>query len=259
MKDLSICIVNYNTPDLTSKCIESIQKHTKDINYEIIVVDNASKDKSVKILKERFGAGIKLITERSNRFFSGGFNAAFSISEGRYCLILNSDAYIEDNAFLPMTNFLDSHPEAGAVTGCIVDIESRKITQTATMELTQNLEWIRSKRILRMIFNRAFGAYIYSNWNRESDKQIEVACDAFLMVRKDILELVGGYNEAMKLYYTEEYLSDKIRELKFTIWHLAAARVMHAWSSSTKKSKKSWINAIYQTDKILYFCQKYGR
>jgi GT2 family glycosyltransferase len=154
---------------------------------------------------------------------------------------------------------LDANPQVGAVEGCIVDTESRKATSTGTRELTLIRERIRSKRILRILFSRIYKSYIYADWDRHKDKEIEVACNAFMMVRTDILASIGGFNEAMKMYYTEEYLSDRIRELKYSIWHLGGSRVMHAWSSSTKKVKKSWIDALYQADKILYLNLKYGR
>lgn len=82
MNDLSITIVNYNTKDLLRQCINSIYKNTKEISFEIIVVDNASSDGSVEMLKKEFPQ-VKIIANKKNLFFTRAHNQALRISQGR--------------------------------------------------------------------------------------------------------------------------------------------------------------------------------
>ena len=94
--DVSVIIVNYNTYELTSACIESIIKNTTNISYEIIVVDNASTDGS----KDRFetDSRIKYIYSEKNGGFGYGNNRGIEIAKGDYLFLLNSDTLLVNNA-----------------------------------------------------------------------------------------------------------------------------------------------------------------
>ena len=251
--DVSICIVNYNTVDLTTKCIKSIFENTKDISFEVIVVENGSSDGSAKVFKKEFGDKIILIENPVNRFFTGGFNDAIFKAKGKYALILNSDAYLVDNSIQMMYDFLEANLDVGAVEGCIIDEESREVTKTSTMKLSEKLNKIRSSRSRKFLNKKSYNAYAMPDWDRKSDREVEVICDAFMMVDTQLFKDIGAYNEVLKLYYTEEYISDKIREVGKKLWHLGTPKVNHAWNSSTNKVNSGFIKAIYHTDEILYF------
>ncbi|WP_169779523.1 glycosyltransferase [Campylobacter curvus] len=253
MINVSICIVNYNTADLTIKCIDSIFQNTKDIKFEIIVVDNASIDGSIDLFKKKFSDKILLIQNRTNRYFTGGFNDAIYSAKGEYVLILNSDTYFVDNSIKLMVDFLDKYSNVGAVEGCIYNDDTKMPTKTSSMELTLALDSIRSNKIKKIIFKNKYDKYAMLDWDRCSDKKVEVLCDAFMLVRAELFKNIGGYNEALKLYFTEEYLSDMIRIFGYELWHLGSPKVYHAWSSSTKKVSQKFIDIIYKTDRDIYF------
>ena len=250
---LSICIVNYNTADLTTKCINSVFEFTKGLEYEVIVVENGSSDGSAELFKKEFGDKIVLIENPVNKYFTGGFNDAVFRAKGKYSLILNSDAYLVDNSIKIMYDFLESNTNVGAVEGCIIDEKSREVTKTSTMELTPKLNKIRGSKRRKFLNKKTYNTYAILDWDRKSDREVEVLCDAFMMVNTQLFKDLGAYNEALKLYYTEEYISDKIRESGYKLWHLGMPKVYHAWSSSTNKVSSSFIQAIYRADEKLYF------
>ena len=111
--DLSIIIVSFNTKKLLTSCIKSIQEYTKGINFEIIVVDNDSKDGSSEAAKN---LGATVIKNSKNLGFAGANNQGFKISRGRYVLFLNSDTEIHDNVLGEITNWMDLNPKAGIAT-----------------------------------------------------------------------------------------------------------------------------------------------
>jgi len=116
MIDLSIVIVNYNTVDFLKNCVESVIKNTKNISYEIIVVDNASHDGSAGMVKRDF-PGVKLIANKQNVGFSRANNQGIKISkESRYILFLNSDTIVHKDVLEEMIKFMDLHKDAGAAT-----------------------------------------------------------------------------------------------------------------------------------------------
>ncbi|MBI3013390.1 MAG: glycosyltransferase, partial [Elusimicrobia bacterium] len=90
--DLTISIVNYNTADVLKKCLQSVRQHTHDLSYEIIVVDNASKDGSVPMILNEF-PWVQLIANPDNLYFTRANNQALERAHGRYQMILNPDTY----------------------------------------------------------------------------------------------------------------------------------------------------------------------
>ena len=112
--DVSFCIVNWNTANLTSQLIESIYNTVKKNSVEIIVVDNASTDGSVELIGNKFSE-LTIIKNVKNVGYGAALNQALRISKGKYKLILNSDIILLENALDNMVSFLHEHPEAGAV------------------------------------------------------------------------------------------------------------------------------------------------
>jgi len=112
---ISIIILNYNTFDLTCQCIESIYKETKKVDFEIIIVDNASTvddpDKFLKLFPK-----IKLVKNIENRGFAGGCNDGIKVAKGDTILLLNSDTKLINDAISITYDFLNTHPNVGIVT-----------------------------------------------------------------------------------------------------------------------------------------------
>ena len=123
MIDLSIVIVNYNTKEFLKRCISSIlDSVSKKINYEIIIVDNASSDNSAEMVKKEFPQ-IKLIVNRENGGFSKANNQGIKISEVcKYVLFLNPDTVMQKNTIEKMIKFMDETLDVGAATCKLVTL-----------------------------------------------------------------------------------------------------------------------------------------
>ena len=124
-KDLSVIILSYNTKDLTKRCILTLLRclrQSKDLASEVIVLDNASSDGSVKMLKhlQSKNKELKLILSKKNLGFAKGNNQALKIAQGKYILFLNSDVIIQNVNFRTLINYLDKHSEIGVLTVNVV-------------------------------------------------------------------------------------------------------------------------------------------
>src|SRR5574337_484409 len=111
---VSIILVNYNSSALLRQCLRSIYEQTREIPFEIIVVDNASSDNSRQIVRSEFSS-VQLIESSVNLGFSRGNNLGASLAKGMYLLFLNTDTILFENSMKLLADFLDEHPDIGAV------------------------------------------------------------------------------------------------------------------------------------------------
>jgi GT2 family glycosyltransferase len=116
---LSIIIINYNTFELTCKCIASLREKLIGVDYEIILVDNASVECDPDLFIEKFPF-IKLIKSTVNTGFTGGNNAGVEKATGDYLLLLNSDTELINNAPKICQDYIMAHPEVGMVTSQLI-------------------------------------------------------------------------------------------------------------------------------------------
>ena len=114
MIDLSILIVSWNVADLLVTCIETILAGQGDLTFEIIVVDSASRDNTVAVLRERFPQ-VTVLAQSENVGYTRGNNIAFAAAGGRYHFLLNPDTEIMGDALPVLVRYMDAHPEVGIV------------------------------------------------------------------------------------------------------------------------------------------------
>ena len=110
--DISIIIVSFNTKDFTVNCVESVLAHLKNLQAEIIIVDNASTDGSVSALKKvkaKGGVHIRVIKNSKNMGFAQGNNIGAKWATGKYILFLNSDTKVTSDVFSKAVSWLDDH------------------------------------------------------------------------------------------------------------------------------------------------------
>ena len=255
MLDLTISIVSYNTKDLLLRCLKSIYKYTQGISFEIIMVDNASTDGSAQAIKHAFPQ-IKLIRNRTNRFYTGANNQALKVALGKYFLILNSDMVLKQNALVKMLVFLDRQPQIGAIEplqlyehGQVIPTGSRHNTVLGDFfELT----WLGRKLKHQKLIN----LFRLATKNRRRTWPAEVICDAALMTRTDLIRQFGGYDTNFKLYYTENDLCQRIQAAGFTTVHFAGATIHHHVSASTDQVGWPTVSSLYAADALTYYLKR---
>lgn len=253
--DISISIASYNTADLLKRCLNSIYKHTKGLKFEVIVVDNRSKDRSVEMVKKNFPR-VKIIANKTNKFFSKANNQALKIASGKYFLILNSDTYFTDNSLKKMVDYMEKNTEIGACEGIEV-YEDGRILQTGSGFSTPLIDFFELSILgTRLKNKKLINRYRLVEYDRRENFEIDVGCDAFLMVRKMIMDKIGGYDKRFLLYYTENDLCLRIKKLGYKIMHLGDSQVMHRVSASVEKI--GWKKTdIYYKD-LFYYYKKHG-
>ncbi len=256
--DLSIVIVNWNVRELLRQCLSSVYRTTGDsLELEVIVVDNASSDGSVAMVREDFPQ-VHLIANAENLGFTRGNNQAIAQSQGRYVLLLNPDTEVVDDALTTMVCYMDAHPQVGALgpqllypDGSVQSSRRRFPTMaTAFLESTVLQQWFPHNRVLRRYYVR----------DRRDDEVQEVdwVVGACLLARRQAIEQVGLLDEAFFMYSEEMDWCRRFKERGWQVVYLPTAQVIHHEARSSEQVK-ALQHIQFQRSKVLYFRKHHGR
>lgn len=245
--DVSVIIVNYNTTQLVLDCIETIYEYTKDVNFEIIVVDNNSPDRSIERLNDDF-PNVKLILNDINSGFGAANNLGNKYATGKYLFFLNSDTLLISNAIFDFFQFMERTTDAGVCGGNLL-----------TKELKPNMSFVRIKpslfyhinELFFELFTKAlyFKSYRFLNHNNILEiKGFIIGADFF--VRKKVFEKVKGFDEDFFMYYEEVELTYRIEKLNYKSYVLPFVKIIHLEGGSTLSHNKiKWMD---ESQKLYY-------
>jgi len=197
--DVSIIVVAWNVKDLVRDCLKSVYEQTRDISFEVIYVDNASKDGSAEMVGNEFPQ-VRIIRNNENKGFIIANNQGIEIAKGRYVLLLNSDTIVLDNAIAKTVRFADSQPDA-AVVGCRVLNPDRTLQRTCFM-YPSPLNMILSAIYLYKIFPRSrfFGREHMTWWDFNEVREVETIQGCYSLVRKQAIDQVGMMDPTYFVY-----------------------------------------------------------
>lgn len=249
MKDLSIIIVSYNTSEFLRKCLASIYKYTKDIVFEIIIVDNASIDDSVDMLKSEF-PDIVLIVNGQNEGFSKANNQGVKKATGSYLLFLNPDTVFEQETLKEMARFMDNHKEAGAAT-CKLVLPNGRLDDASHRGFPTPWNAFCHFFGLSKLFEKTklFGGYSMSYLSLEKTHEIDALAGAFMLVRRKAGEQVGWWDEDFFWYGDDLDFCYRLKEKGWKIFFVPKVMVLHfkGVAGGIKKISKEITTASKQT------------
>ncbi|MGA2331298.1 MAG: glycosyltransferase family 2 protein [Syntrophales bacterium] len=233
--DISIIMVNWNTKDLLKSCLESIHKTIQDISYEIIVVDNASRDGSVAMLREKY-LEVRLIQNEENRGFGAANNQAMRIMTGRYALLLNSDTVLTENAVRELFTFMEAHADAAMACGQLLNANGSK--QNSVASFPNLLTLLTNTSLLEYLFPDHYPSKRYNH-----DKPIEVdSCiGACFLVRKKAIEDVGMLDERYFFFFEETDWAYQMKKVGWKVFQIPTAFIYHFQGQSIGRDIQSRI------------------
>jgi GT2 family glycosyltransferase len=231
--DLSIVIVSFNTRDVLRCCLEHLYEAKSTLALEIIVVDNASKDGTVQMLADEYPE-VRVICSDSNLGFAGANNRALTEAQGRYFVLLNSDAFLPPDALQLAVEHMDHNPQVGLGGGRLVgrdgDWQPSARTFPGVVDALFTMSGLSTKYAKSRIFGRADRTF--------SDPMIPAEVDwvpgAFSIIRPEILKEVGLFDEQFFLYYEEVDLCRRIKECGHKIMYWPDIQVVHLGGESSK-------------------------
>jgi len=254
--DLSICIVNWNTEAPLRECLQSIYAVTGGVSFEIFVVDNASSDGSVEMVKALF-PDVFLIANQRNRGFAAANNQAIRLATGRYIMLLNPDTVVHPGALETMVTFMDDRPEAGAV-GCKLLNADGSVQHSIRRSPTFSVALHDSTILGRFsLFKERVSDFKMKDFTFDSVREVDATCGAALLVRKDLLNEVGPLDEEYFIFIEELDLCQRIRARGHKIYFVPDAVITHLGGESRRQNPKELV-MVGQRSLMRYFTKFEG-
>lgn len=253
MLDLSIIIVSYNAKEYLKECIDSIIENvSKKIEYEIIVIDNASTDNTIKEVKTK--KNIRLIENKENLGFSRANNIGVKEARGRYLLFLNPDTIIYPYVLEEMVAFMDFHKEAGAAT-CRLLMENGEMDYACHRGFPTPWNsfcyFSGLGKILKQV--SLFNGYTLNNKNKQNIHEVDAISGAFMFIRHKAGEEIGWWDEDYFFNGEDIDFCYELKQKGWKIYYIPYYLVLHynGISGGTKKSTQNITTADITTKRFV--------
>ncbi len=252
--DVSIVIVSWNTRDILRDCLRSILDDAGPVSYEIIVVDNASADDSVEMVRREF-PDVRLIENADNRGFAAANNQGMAVAGGRYVLLLNSDTIVLDHAIAKTVAFAEARPDA-AVVGCRVLNPDRTLQPTCFMYPSLFNLLLASTYLYKLWpQSRLLGREQMTWWQRDDVREVDVVTGCFMLVRREAIEQVGVMDERFFMYAEETDWCYRFRKAGWKVLFTPAGEIIHLGGQSSRRVRVEMTVQLRLS--ILQFVQKH--
>ena len=231
---ISVVIVSYNTREILRACIEQLFAVTKDMDIEVILVDNASRDLSAEMVEESFPI-VKLIRSKVNLGFAGANNLGFKEATGEYILLLNPDALVEEGAMQKSLTHIQANPDIGMGGGMLIDRNGQMQPSARLYPSLLNEFLVLTGLAFRYPKSRFFGRFDRTWDDSGRPTRVDWVPGAFTLIRKTALDQVGVFDPRFFLYYEEVDLCYRFNKANWQIWYWPDVLVKH-WGGESSKT-----------------------
>ena len=248
--DLSVIIVNYNVRDFLENALTSVQQALRGMDGEVIVVDNASDDGSVEMVRKKFPA-VTVIAGDRNVGFAAANNVALRRAKGRHLLLLNPDTVVQEDTFQVIIRFLDEHPDAG-LAGCTI-LNPDGTLQPACRRSFPT-PWVAFTKIsgLSTLYprSRVFGRYNLGYLDPGGTYEVDAISGSFMALRREVYEQVGGLDEEYFMYGEDLDWCFKIKQAGWKVYYVSETRIIHYKGESVRRSDIDEVRTFYRAMRI---------
>jgi GT2 family glycosyltransferase len=243
--ELSIIIVNYNVRHFLEQCLCSVQKAIPALEAEVIVIDNNSSDNSIAYLQTGFSS-IRFIANNVNLGFAKACNQGLNLAKGKYILFLNPDTIVPEDCFTKCIGFFENHPDAGAIGIKMLD-GSGLFLKESKRSFPSPVTSLYKLFGLAGLFPRSktFSKYHLGFLDENQNHEVDVLAGAFMMIKKEVLDKVGGFEETFFMYGEDVDLSYRIQKAGYKNYYFSESSIIHFKGESTKKGSLNYVHLFY--------------
>ncbi|MGB8192180.1 MAG: glycosyltransferase family 2 protein, partial [Chitinophagaceae bacterium] len=262
---LSIIIVSYNVKYFLEQCLCSVKKalHASNLlpegsepGAEVFVIDNNSSDGSIKYLRPRFPF-VQFISNQVNTGFAKANNQALEQVKGNHVLFLNPDTILPEDIFTATIQFLEQHPQAGALGIRMIDGSGKFLKESKRGLPTAWASFCKMSGLTSLFpSSKLLAKYYMGHLPENKTQEVQALAGAFMMVRKEVLDKTGGFDERFFMYAEDIDLSYRILQNGYRNYYFADASIIHFKGESTSKDAR-YVKLFYKA--MQQFVQKHYR
>ena len=249
--DISIIIINWNTKDLLTNCIESVYRTTKNLSFELWVVDNGSSDGSVMAVKN-FYPLVNIIENPHNLGFAKACNQALRRINGRYAVLLNTDTIVLDGTIETALDFMKKNKNIGLCGGQLLNPDGSK--QNSIANIPTLATELLNKSLLRKLFPKKYPGKEHDFIN---PIEVESIIGAFMIVRKEAIDDAGLMDEAYFFFFEETDWCMRMKNKGWRVVHHPDVKLYHLQGQSAKKVHIR-ARIEYWRSRYIFFKKHYG-
>jgi GT2 family glycosyltransferase len=252
---LSVVIVNYNVQYFLEQALRAVQKAAQNIDCEVFIVDNNSKDGSVEMVRRKFSTYI-LIENTTNTGFAVANNQAIRRAKGEYVLLLNPDTVVEEDTFQKCIDFMDAHPQAGALGVRMIDGSGTFLPESKRGFPSPFTAFCKTFGLSALFpSSKIFNQYYLGHLSEHETNKVEVLAGAFMWMRRSVLEEIGLLDEDFFMYGEDIDLSYRVTKSGFFNYYFPETSIIHYKGESTKKGSLNYVRVFYQA--MIIFAKKH--
>lgn len=251
--DLTITICSWNTVDDLRACLQSLREAQKDGAFEVIVVDNASRDGSPDMVANEFPE-FTLLRESRNHGFTGGHNLALRARNRTHTALLNSDTVVHEGAIKAIYDFMLANPEAGVVGPKLLNPDGS--LQYSCRRFPNPIAAAFRGTFLGKLFpkNKLTADYLMQDWDHASVREVDWVSGAAMFLRGDLLDKIGLLDPAYFMYCEDEDLCWRAWENGYKVVYVPDAVITHAIGRSSDQAANKMIVRFHRS--MLRFYRK---
>lgn len=252
---ISVIIVNYNVKYFLEQCLLAVAEAFRNEPGEIIVFDNASSDGSKEYLEPKF-PDVRFIWNEENIGFGKANNQALKYAQGDTILFLNPDTLIGEQCLQKTVRFLRETKDAGALGIKMVDGSGTFLKESKRGYPCVMTSFYKLCGLTRLFPNsRVFAQYYLGHLDDKQTQEVDVLAGAFMMVKKEVLEKTGSFDEQFFMYGEDIDLSYRIQKSGYKNYYYADETIIHFKGESTRRGSLNYIRLFYSA--MLVFVNKH--
>ncbi|MBI5474567.1 MAG: glycosyltransferase, partial [Ignavibacteriae bacterium] len=244
--DLSVIIVNYNVRQFLENSLTSIFRAMEGLTGEVFVIDNASDDGSLEMVRAKFPQ-VQLIENKVNVGFAKANNAALKRAQGRFILLINPDTVVQEDTFRVMLSFFDENPDAG-LAGCKV------LNPDGSFQLPCRRSfptpWVAFTKItgLSGLFpsSKLFGKYNLTYLSEDETYEVDAVSGSYMFLRREVYQKIGGLDETFFMYGEDLDWCYRVSRSGYKVYYVHSTKIIHFKGESTRRSDIDEIRTFYQ-------------
>ncbi|MCV6636303.1 glycosyltransferase family 2 protein [Candidatus Albibeggiatoa sp. nov. NOAA] len=261
--EISVIIVSFNTCNLLRRCLQTLLKKTGSIQCEVIVVDNASEDESADMVEREF-PHVTLIRSETNLGFAAANNLAFEQATGEFIVLLNSDAFLTEQALSQSLQFMHDNPKIGVGGARLIGRDNSWQPSARMFPSLLNHFLTLSGLAYKYPKSKFFGRFDRTWANPNIAAEVDWVPGAYSIIRHDVLKQVHYFDEKFFLYYEEVDLCRRIQQAGYEVWYWPDVVVVHIGGESSKtlslgmSDSGSQISLWQMRSALIFYRKHYG-